>query len=155
MRLGCFNQSLQSSITILKIAHFYLMPNKPNLMTVLMKNPKLVETKKVGFFFCPKKLAIMKLGLYFHLVIFPLPVVKMMLMLYFCNKTHVSCIINRYTTGLSHLAKYVPVTWSIIVKLLLYTILEFGGKTFSYFICLLTLLPLAYSFSCIEFLSLK
>lgn len=106
MRLGCFNQSLQSSITILKIAHFYLMPNKPNLMTVLLKNPKLVETKKVGFFFCPKKLAIMKLGLYFHLVIFPLPVVKMMLMLYFCNKTHVSCIINRYTMGLSHLAKH-------------------------------------------------
>ncbi|CAL8996944.1 unnamed protein product [Prunus brigantina] len=47
VRLGCFNQSLQSSITILKIANFYLMPNKPNLMTILLKNPKLVETKKM------------------------------------------------------------------------------------------------------------
>ncbi|ONI34372.1 hypothetical protein PRUPE_1G478900 [Prunus persica] len=42
VRLGCFNQSLKSSIT-----NFYFMPNKPNLMTILLKNPKLVETKKM------------------------------------------------------------------------------------------------------------
>ncbi|KAL6296642.1 hypothetical protein ACE6H2_004784 [Prunus campanulata] len=46
--LGCFDQSRKSSITILKIANLYLMPNKPNLVTILLKNPKLVETKKEG-----------------------------------------------------------------------------------------------------------